>query len=459
MISLLLVLLCGSAAVLGAPVTSLPGLHTPLPSTVDSGYITVDPVNGRALFYVFTASQRSEKDPLMIWFTGGPGCSSLIALFEEHGLFLMNFTANGTGITINPFAWNTVANVIYVESPAGVGFSYSNTTTDYTTGDLRTASDAYVFLQGFLAMFPQYRANPFWVIGESYGGHYVPEFAYFTAMKNIDAPAHLQINLRGIMAGNPWTSPEHEAFGVVDNWWDRSIISEAVWTDIHAYCSYQDITFWIVNNVTAATLASGDRFQARMASATTNQTKCFDALRLGSMVQFGGVSIEGIYLDLCNTGTRGDIPDQPNYCSDNQLTSYLNRMDVQQALHVRTPAAWSECSSSVHYSTIDTESSVLYAYRYFMDNTTMSILVYSGDNDAIVPFTGTRRWLKALNRPIVNDVHQWFADTNGLQVGGWAVQYDRLTFTTVRGAGHMVPFMQPQRALHMFRTFLENGTL
>lgn len=180
----------------------------------------------------------------------------------------------------------------------------------------------------------------------------------------------------------------------------------------------------------------------------------------GSLRQFGGVNIEGVYLDMCNNGTRGDIPDQPNYCSDSQLTAYLNQMDVQQALHVRPPQQeWAECSSKVQYSTVDTQTSVLYAYEYFISNTSMRILVYSGDNDAIVPYTGTRRWIRALNRPIVKDVHQWWVDTNGLQVGGWATQYDRLTFTTVRDAGHMVPFMQPQRALHMFRTFLEGGEL
>jgi serine carboxypeptidase-like clade 2 len=87
------------------------------------------------------------------------------------------------------------------------------------------------------------------------------------------------------------------------------------------------------------------------------------------------------------------------------------------------------------------------------------VLIYSGDNDAIVPTTGTRRWVEYLGRTIVNDTHQWWVDTNGAQVGGWATEYDRMTFTTVRGAGHMVPYMQPHRALHMFSTFLEKKKL
>lgn len=36
--------------------------------------------------------------------------------------------------------------MIYVDSPAGVGLSYSKNTSDYDTGDLKTASDSHTFL-------------------------------------------------------------------------------------------------------------------------------------------------------------------------------------------------------------------------------------------------------------------------------------------------------------------------
>lgn len=63
-----------------------------------------------------------------------------------------------------------VANIIFLESPAFVGWSYSNSTEDRTVGDKRTAEDALAFLEGFFKRFPELRSRPLWLAGESYGG-------------------------------------------------------------------------------------------------------------------------------------------------------------------------------------------------------------------------------------------------------------------------------------------------
>ena len=91
-----------------------------------------------------------------------------------------------------------MANVIFLESPAGVGFSYSNTTSDYNyTGDKSTAEDAYTFLVNWLERFPQYKTRDFYITGESYAGHYVPQLAY-TILVNNKNSNQTMINLKGI---------------------------------------------------------------------------------------------------------------------------------------------------------------------------------------------------------------------------------------------------------------------
>lgn len=91
-----------------------------------------------------------------------------------------------------------MANVIFLESPAGVGFSYSNTSSDYgESGDTRTAVDAYIFLLNWLERFPEYKGRDFYIAGESYGGHYVPQLAtVIEALRKLFGGT--DINLKGI---------------------------------------------------------------------------------------------------------------------------------------------------------------------------------------------------------------------------------------------------------------------
>ena len=91
------------------------------------------------------------------------------------------------------------ANVLFLESPAGVGFSYSNTTSDYEkSGDKRTAEDNYVFLVNWLERFSEYKDREFYISGESYAGHYVPELAHTILYHNKKAKKTI-INLKGIL--------------------------------------------------------------------------------------------------------------------------------------------------------------------------------------------------------------------------------------------------------------------
>jgi carboxypeptidase C (cathepsin A) len=77
---------------------------------------------------------------VILWLNGGPGCSSLVGLIEENGPF--HVKDNGNTVYENVYAWNKVGHVIYLEFPAGVGFSYS-TDGNITTNDNKTAEENY----------------------------------------------------------------------------------------------------------------------------------------------------------------------------------------------------------------------------------------------------------------------------------------------------------------------------
>lgn len=70
----------------------------------------------------------------------------------------------------NPFRWNKIANMLFIEAPCGVGFSYVENPADLKTGDLKTARDNYQLIRQFFARFPALLSNPFFISSESYGG-------------------------------------------------------------------------------------------------------------------------------------------------------------------------------------------------------------------------------------------------------------------------------------------------
>ena len=121
-----------------------------------SGYLTVGDSNSKELHYVFVESKSANQsnDPVLVWFNGGPGCSSLEGFFVENGPIIVD---NDTKtITQNPNPWNTAANVLYLESPAGVGYSIADTDADMAHNDLSQSIDAFEALQGFFETYPEY---------------------------------------------------------------------------------------------------------------------------------------------------------------------------------------------------------------------------------------------------------------------------------------------------------------
>jgi serine carboxypeptidase-like clade 1 len=182
---LLALLLLLFAVTIAAPekhlVTQLPGFHGAFPSKHYSGYITVDESNDRRLFYYLVLSERDPaSDPVVLWLNGGPGCSSFDGFVYENGPFNFERGSIPGGLPklqLNPYSWSKVSSMMYLDSPAGVGMSYSSNKSDYTTGDMKTAADAHTFLLKWFELYPELQSNPFYISGESYAGIYIPTLA------------------------------------------------------------------------------------------------------------------------------------------------------------------------------------------------------------------------------------------------------------------------------------------
>ncbi|CAH9078231.1 unnamed protein product [Cuscuta europaea] len=152
----------GGAA--GSPVKFLPGFDGPLPFELETGYLGVGDYEDVQLFYYFIKSESNPKtDPLLLWLTGGPGCSALSGLLFEIGPLTMahtNYDGNLPTLQLQPNSWTKVANIIFLDLPVGTGFSYAKTIAAHQSNTTQACKQAYEFLHKrahlFLSLLKSY---------------------------------------------------------------------------------------------------------------------------------------------------------------------------------------------------------------------------------------------------------------------------------------------------------------
>ena len=152
-------------------VTSLPGWDGPLPFNMYAGYLNGSDTS--RLFYIYVeADEISPEDaPITAWFNGGPGCSSLDGFWYEHGPFIVDRKGK---LSLKPYRWNRLSNMLFLEAPVGVGMSYSLDTSGsppgvnaYHNDDDKTAAENRNALANFFSLYPALKKHRFFLTGES----------------------------------------------------------------------------------------------------------------------------------------------------------------------------------------------------------------------------------------------------------------------------------------------------
>ena len=157
-------------------VTSLPEMGNFDEYGAFSGYLPIEGTS-KQIHYLFFEAQENAKDaPVLIWFNGGPGCSSMLGMMQELGPVVVD--DGERYFKTNPHPWNERANVLFLESPAGVGWSWAGTDADLDTNDMIQSHDAITALKSWFKEYPEFLPNELYVSGESYGGIYVPYLAW-----------------------------------------------------------------------------------------------------------------------------------------------------------------------------------------------------------------------------------------------------------------------------------------
>ncbi|URE40167.1 Serine carboxypeptidase [Musa troglodytarum] len=347
-------------------VVGLPG-QPPVSFRQYAGYVTVNESHGRALFYwFFEATHDVEKKPLLLWLNGE-------------------------------------ANLLFLESPVGVGFSYTNTSSDLQSlGDKITAEDSYIFLVNWLKRFPQFKSHDFYIAGESYAGHYVPQLSEKIFDENKRASKETYINFKGFMIGNALMDDDTDQTGMIDYAWDHAVISDRVYHDVKSNCDF---------SIEPATQA------------------CNNALNEYFAV-YHIIDMYSLYAPVCTsiTSTRKSFqiegaapklfsrysgwhqkPAGYDPCVSDYSEVYFNRPDVQEALHANVTKIgynWTHCSDVITKWN-DSPATMLPVIRKLI-NGGLRVWVFSGDTDGRIPVTSTRYTLNKLGMKTIQEWKPWY---------------------------------------------------
>ncbi|GMR33821.1 hypothetical protein PMAYCL1PPCAC_04016, partial [Pristionchus mayeri] len=496
------VLLLAAAAVLvhGAnpaddEVKNLPGVTFELKFKHYAGYL--DASLGNHLHYWFFESQSNAgQSPLVLWLNGGPGCSSIGGSLMENGPFRP--TQDGQHLQENPFSWNKIANVIYIDSPRGVGYSYRDNTqpSDGTANDTKTTEDLVLALQDFVRAYPQLKFRDFYITGESYAGVYVPQLA--NALLKTD---DVNLSLKGFAVGNGLMNLWDTINSAVGLTYYRGMIGKPRFDALNWCVTYGNVTdgellyadfssfIDVHDDGKVEPKKFDDEAMNQCAQAIYNgyfntvwtsdnrvyntYTDCYvdDGGNKESKISKSAKSFnnyEGPFVDQgVNqfpgwTDPFGGFP-----CFAEQAAEfYMNLPEVRDALHaVVGKTQWVNCGDIPY---IQNEHDMSDVFEEIINSgKNIRVLVYSGDLDMADSFMANQWFVERLaetnNIPVVAERNQWvFARSASDEPGGSGMikQFAKDKFTmdllTVKGAGHQVPMDRPGPALQMISNFIFN---
>lgn len=482
-------------------------MHLPPGALADVDEDQPYPIN--TFFWFFESRKDPHKAPLSIWMNGGPGSSSLIGLLQENGPCRVNPDSNST--ELNPWSWNNEVNMLYIDQPNQVGFSYdvpTNGTYNQLTGandvsgagfgpdgqvpeqnntlfvgtfpsgnNVTTANGTensaralWHFAQTWFSEFPVYKPNDdrvnIWT--ESYGGRYGPSFTAFFQEQNAkiangslpgqekDEYHYIHLDTLGVMNGCVdllTQSPYYPEMAYNNTYGIKTINQTEYEKAKHAWSKPDGCKDRILECRRQA--AEGDPDMTG-GNATVNKV-------CRSASDFCSDEVEGPYI---NTSGRGyyDISHfNPDPFPPNYFLGYLSQHWVQGALGV--PINFTESIESVgdafegsgDYARADVHG-YLHDLAYVLDSGVKVALVY-GDRDYACPWNGG----EAVSLRVPHAQAAQFraagyapVHTNASYVGGLVRQHGNFSFTRVFESGHEVPAYQPQTAWEIFHRALSN---
>lgn len=389
--------------------------------------------------------------------------------FSESGPYHIQEYTTPPTLAVNPYTWNNVTNNLFIESPAGVGFSYCEDPAGCSHTDTSTAEDNLQALISFFAAYPEYSKAKFWISGESYAGIYVPMLAYNVVKYNAGKPAQ-PINLQGTMVGNGCIGYDAGHCGNdplndyhdIQEWRGHALVSETLYDAILGNCTWgnENNVCQALLNEAASNLGNLDVYY--LYNTCPNPASARRSLR----APLGKKSLLRRAMDFAEEKAKAEgLALDPNcFGTGPTLEKWFNQDSTKAAFHVAPAIDWALCSNNASFNynpDMPDERKTIYPGLVAAG---LKVLVYNGEADLCVPYTDNEWWTRSMGYKVADAWQPWTVPgEEGAYVGGYIIHYAvpngaNFSFATIRGAGHMVPETRPEAAFHMMRRWT-TGTL
>ncbi|BFZ04921.1 hypothetical protein BsWGS_07960 [Bradybaena similaris] len=387
-----------------------------------AGFITVDKQLGNHLFFWYFPS-HNESAPLLLWLNGGPGTSSMMGLFWEHGPIEAKRTITGFNITSRAHTWVGPFSVVYVDNPVGVGYSFSEQgEAGYRVTQDGYTNDLYSFVLQFFKLFPEYKTRGFYVSGQSYAGKYVPALAHRIHQHKHNS----KIPLRGIILGAPFFDAFKQGSSYFSYLYCLGVISKA---DMDIY-----------------------------------QDELNDFFKQYQNGNLPNITMTDIYINAFHT-PEIPLPSTDNYVTE-KLADYatveavMTSDSIRRAVHV---------GSNQNFSAVNYGLSEMFGHDFFVSTIRQlgslmdiyKVLIYNGDYDVIVNSAVVEAGLMSTPWSMqrqYNDSRRTFWQEGG-RLKGFYSRTGQFCRVVVHGAGHDAPHDVPDLTLEMVTHFLRYGCI
>lgn len=480
-----------------------------------TGYISLPPnilpsiqqnYSINTFFWFIEARNDPSSAPLTIYMNGGPGTSSMVGLFLENGPCEVIEIASGKfGTRARDWGWDRSSNIVYIDQPNKVGFSYdvpTNGSLNLFTSEIsfpasstppdqpsytflngtfssnvgnRTANTTEIaahtvwhLLQGFLRTFPQYNPGlePYrrqsGVVGinlfvESYGGKYGPSFAAYWEEQNMRRKLNFDFK-------NKTLEVRLTSLGIIQGCVD-DLVQGRFYPIFANNNTYGINAISLADQQASASSFLGANGCQQLIQACRNTVASLDPNSYGDSVEANQVCQTAS--TNCNKNLIGPVSNSgrdiyditqktPSTFTSGAYLEYLNTAEVQAAVGVAINYTENNAFMADAFSqTGDYERGNQISDMAFLLSLGVRVALIYGDRDFICNWVGGEAVSFAIAAG--SSSHSSFysagyADivVNETYVGGVVRQFGNLSFSRIYDAGHLVPAYQPETTFVVF---------